>query len=54
MSGGGADGGSLRIAIVSEERCKPKRCKQECLKSCPVVRLGKQCIEVSRHQEGRS
>jgi translation initiation factor RLI1 len=39
--------GSLRIAIVSEERCKPKRCKQECLKSCPVVRMGKLCIEVT-------
>ena len=39
--------GSLRIAIVSEERCKPKRCKQECLKSCPVVRMGKICIEVT-------
>ena len=38
---------SLRIGIVSEEKCKPKRCKQECLKSCPVVRMGKICIEVT-------
>lgn len=35
-----------RIAIVSNDRCKPKRCRQECKKSCPVVRMGKLCIEV--------
>ena len=29
-----------RIAIVSTDRCKPKRCRQECKKSCPVVRMG--------------
>ncbi|TRY62745.1 hypothetical protein TCAL_03593 [Tigriopus californicus] len=36
-----------RIAIVNNDRCKPKRCRQECKKSCPVVRMGKLCIEVS-------
>jgi len=36
-----------RIAIVNSDKCKPKRCKQECKKSCPVVRLGKLCIEVA-------
>jgi ATP-binding cassette subfamily E protein 1 len=35
-----------RIAIISSERCKPKKCRQECKKSCPVVKLGKLCIEV--------
>jgi len=35
-----------RIAIVSTDKCKPKRCKQECKKSCPVVRMGRLCIEV--------
>eukprot|EP00294_Goniomonas_avonlea_P016058 CAMPEP_0114563472 /NCGR_PEP_ID=MMETSP0114-20121206/13128_1 /TAXON_ID=31324 /ORGANISM="Goniomonas sp, Strain m" /LENGTH=608 /DNA_ID=CAMNT_0001749321 /DNA_START=27 /DNA_END=1853 /DNA_ORIENTATION=+ len=35
-----------RIAIVSSDKCKPKKCKQECKKSCPVVRMGKLCIEV--------
>ncbi|AEE75386.1 RNase L inhibitor [Arabidopsis thaliana] len=35
-----------RIAIVSEDRCKPKKCRQECKKSCPVVKTGKLCIEV--------
>ncbi|KAF2972293.1 hypothetical protein GQX73_g1301 [Xylaria multiplex] len=36
-----------RIAIVSDDKCKPKKCRQECKKSCPVVRTGKLCIEVS-------
>lgn len=35
-----------RVAIVSSDKCKPKRCRQECKKSCPVVRMGKMCIEV--------
>jgi ATP-binding cassette subfamily E protein 1 len=46
--GDGGDGDKLtRIAIVSEDKCKPKKCKQECKRSCPVVRMGKLCIEVS-------
>ncbi|EPZ31898.1 ABC transporter E family member 2 [Rozella allomycis CSF55] len=39
-----------RIAIVNEDRCKPQKCRQECKRSCPVVRMGnkgKQCIEVT-------
>jgi len=36
-----------RIAIVSNDKCKPKKCRQECKKSCPVVRMGKLCIEVT-------
>ncbi|CAG8774515.1 12704_t:CDS:2, partial [Acaulospora morrowiae] len=36
-----------RIAIVSSDKCKPKKCRQECKKSCPVVRMGKLCIEVN-------
>ncbi|CAB4013183.1 ATP-binding cassette sub-family E member 1, partial [Paramuricea clavata] len=35
-----------RIAIVNSDRCKPKKCRQECKKACPVVRMGKLCIEV--------
>lgn len=38
---------STRIAIVNAEKCKPKKCNQECKKSCPVVKLGKLCIEVT-------
>lgn len=29
-----------RIAIVSADRCKPKKCRQECKKGCPVVKTG--------------
>lgn len=29
-----------RIAIVSSDKCKPKRCALECKRSCPVVRMG--------------
>ncbi|KRZ51136.1 ATP-binding cassette sub-family E member 1 [Trichinella nativa] len=36
-----------RIAIVNNDRCKPKNCGQVCKKSCPVVRMGKLCIEVT-------
>ncbi|XP_028397562.1 ATP-binding cassette sub-family E member 1-like [Dendronephthya gigantea] len=36
-----------RIAIVNTDRCKPKKCRQECKKACPVVRMGKLCIEVT-------
>ncbi|KAL3232353.1 Translation initiation factor RLI1 [Nakaseomyces bracarensis] len=36
-----------RIAIVNPDRCKPKKCRQECRRSCPVVKTGKLCIEVT-------
>ncbi|PHH73770.1 hypothetical protein CDD82_5271 [Ophiocordyceps australis] len=36
-----------RIAIVNSDKCRPRKCRQECKKSCPVVRSGKLCIEVS-------
>lgn len=49
--GGGGQGEAvdesrLRIAIVNADRCKPKKCRQECKRNCPVVRTGKLCIEV--------
>lgn len=37
-----------RLAIVSADRCKPNKCNQECRKGCPVVKTGKQCIEVTK------
>lgn len=45
---GDVDPARLRIAIVNADRCKPKKCKQECKKFCPVVRTGKLCIEVDK------
>jgi len=44
MSGGDK---LTRIAIVDGDKCKPKKCRQECKRSCPVVRMGKLCIEVA-------
>ncbi|AQZ09237.1 RLI1 (YDR091C) [Zygosaccharomyces parabailii] len=38
---------NTRIAIVNPDRCKPKKCRQECRRSCPVVKTGKLCIEVN-------
>jgi len=35
-----------RIAIVNNDRCKPKNCGLVCKKGCPVVKQGKQCIVV--------
>ncbi|WFD32370.1 Fe-S cluster-binding ribosome biosynthesis protein [Malassezia sp. CBS 17886] len=36
-----------RIAIVNSDKCKPTKCRQECKRSCPVVRMGRLCIEVT-------
>ena len=36
-----------RIAIIDDQKCKPKKCAQECMKFCPVVRMGKLCVEVT-------
>lgn len=35
-----------RLAIVNPDRCKPGKCAMECKKSCPVVRMGSQCITI--------
>lgn len=43
----GKEEGPNRIAVVSEERCKPKKCKQECRTYCPVNKIGKLCVEVT-------
>lgn len=37
-----------RIAIVNSDKCKPKKCKQECKRSCPVVRMGKSQSHTAR------
>jgi ATP-binding cassette, sub-family E, member 1 len=38
----------LRIAIINPDKCKPKKCNQECKKTCPVNKAGKVCIEVEK------
>ena len=44
--GEGGEEKLTRVAIVNADRCKPKKCRQECKKSCPVVKIGNLCIEV--------
>jgi len=39
---------SFRIAVVDNERCQPKKCSQECLKFCPMVRTGHKVIEIDK------
>ena len=41
------DDSLTRVAIIKPDKCKPKKCHQECKRQCPVVRLGKLCIEVT-------
>jgi len=36
----------MRIAVVDRDRCKPKRCSQECYKYCPPVRTGSEVIVI--------
>jgi ATP-binding cassette subfamily E protein 1 len=43
-----ADEKLTRIAIVNQDKCKPKKCRHECKRNCPVVRMGKLCIEVTQ------
>ena len=40
-----------RIAVVSIDKCKPSKCHLECKKNCPVVKMGKLCIQVSTGDE---
>lgn len=42
------DSGVTRIAVIHADRCKPSKCAQECRKECPVVRMGRLCIEVRK------
>ena len=37
----------MRIAVVDSKRCKPKRCNQQCVKYCPVVRTGAEAVVVN-------
>ncbi|CAI2358949.1 unnamed protein product [Moneuplotes crassus] len=45
---GKGDEEKARIAIVNEDRCKPKKCGLECKRHCPVNKTGKVCIEVEK------
>ena len=41
----------LRIAVVSPDKCKPIKCNLECKTYCPVVRMGKICIDVKKKKK---
>ena len=36
----------LRLAIIDRDKCKPTKCQKECVKICPVVKTGKECIVI--------
>jgi ATP-binding cassette, sub-family E, member 1 len=35
-----------RLAIVDYDRCKPSKCKKECVSICPSNKSGKECITI--------
>ncbi|KAM0675533.1 ATP-binding cassette sub- E member 1 [Gurleya vavrai] len=37
-----------RLAIIDPEVCKPDQCNLECKRSCPVNKIGKSCITVTK------
>lgn len=37
---------TFRIAVVDNERCQTRKCNLECKRMCPVVSMGKKCIDV--------
>ncbi len=37
----------MRIAVIDRERCQPKKCGQECLKFCPLVRTGTEAVVIN-------
>ncbi|KAJ2783777.1 Fe-S cluster-binding ribosome biosynthesis protein [Coemansia javaensis] len=36
-----------RVALVDGDKCKPKKCRQECKSACPVNKMGKLCVEAT-------
>ncbi len=36
----------MRVAVLLEDRCQSKKCNQECIDFCPVVRAGTDCIKM--------
>jgi ATP-binding cassette, sub-family E, member 1 len=35
-----------RLAIVDYDKCKPTKCKKECMSRCPPNQIGKKCISI--------
>lgn len=36
----------IRVAVIQAAKCKPKKCRQECKRYCPVEQQGKECVNV--------
>ncbi|MBT5736823.1 MAG: 4Fe-4S binding protein, partial [Euryarchaeota archaeon] len=34
----------MRVAVLKEDSCQPKKCNDECQSFCPPVRNGQECI----------
>lgn len=41
----------MRIAVLLEDRCKPKNCGKECIKYCPRVRAGDETIVMGENDK---
>eukprot|EP00667_Euglena_gracilis_P006011 EG_transcript_6055 len=41
------DDASTTLAVVNPEKCQPRRCRQECVRCCPVVRHGPHCVDIT-------
>ena len=45
-------GDGMRVAVLKEDNCQPKKCNDECQVFCPPVRNGQECI-VMDEQTGK-
>ncbi len=41
--------GAIRVAVLDEERCRPKRCGRVCYRFCPKVRSGVEAIKFEEY-----
>jgi len=41
----------MRIAVLDLDRCHPKKCSLECIKSCPGVRMGEETIVLAENEK---
>lgn len=39
----------MRVAVLKEDSCQPKKCNDECYEFCPPVRNGQECIILDDH-----
>ncbi len=44
----------VRVAVVDHDLCKPNRCRQECVRFCPINRSGGKAIELREDLGGKA